>query len=147
MLDILPADILYELSRRISRGAWKPFIFTCKAFLAYNINDIILARANPLLTLLTKFPDVDWTWYDLGKNPNISLQWIVDHPHLPWNWSGISYNRDITLRWLLDNLDNNWQWSGLSTNDSITIEDVIITSELALVFDLSKTRSNLSNST
>jgi hypothetical protein len=74
MLYILPADIIQEISARNPRGAWKSFIFTCKAFLAYNNKAEITAPVNHLLTLLTLFPDKDWSWAGLSQNPNITFQ-------------------------------------------------------------------------
>lgn len=107
------------------------------------------SQFNPLTTLLTKFPDKDWNWSQLSKNPNISINWIVDHPNLStrpcaWDWIGVCSNPNLSMTTLLkfvmpqldivvkqrqekygkDNLVEYW-WSDLSANLGIDVVDIL----------------------
>jgi len=41
---------------------------------------------NLLEYLITKYPNKLWYWYDITKNPNITMEIIEKYPNKPWNW-------------------------------------------------------------
>jgi hypothetical protein len=48
---------------------------------------------NELQKLLIKYPDKPWKWYQVSRNPNITLSFIEKNPDKPWKWSWISFNK------------------------------------------------------
>ena len=51
-----------------------------------------------------------WNWKILSKNPNITIQNIIDNSKLPWDWYCISRRPDITLDYVLENPDLHWYY-------------------------------------
>ena len=45
---------------------------------------------NELIKLLERFPDKNWDWYGLSKNPNVTMEYIEAHPDKKWDWYGLS---------------------------------------------------------
>ena len=52
---------------------------------------------NILEYLIEKYPNKQWDWYYISRNPNITMEIIDKYPYKPWNWYGISKNPNITL--------------------------------------------------
>ena len=52
---------------------------------------------NPLIDLMTKYPDKKWYWDYISQNPNITWEIIEANPDKPWNWECISMNPNITM--------------------------------------------------
>jgi hypothetical protein len=44
------------------------------------------------LSDILNYPEKQWKWYYVSRNPNIKLSDILKHPNLPWHWNGISGN-------------------------------------------------------
>lgn len=109
------------------------------------------SRVNPLITLLTKFPDKDWNWSQLSKNPNISIDWMLSHPpssnsgsKYSWDWINVCSNPNLSMAtlikfvmpqldmvvkqkqklWGKDNVIEYW-WSDLSANLGINIVEIL----------------------
>lgn len=68
----------------------------------------------------------------LGSQANITLQNIKDYPHLFWSKYALSQNPNITLEYILEHPDtpvdilnhNYWVWSDIMTNPNITFQDI-----------------------
>ena len=75
-----------------------------------------------ILHLVNKYPDKPWDWYNISRNPNITMAYILANADKPWDWSGISYNKNITMTDIFNNPDKPWNWSGVSWNPNITID-------------------------
>ena len=43
-------------------------------------------------------PDKDWDWYQISKNPNITMKDILNNSDKHWNWREISMNQNITMK-------------------------------------------------
>ena len=52
---------------------------------------------NELIKLLNTFPDKEWDWYALSRNPNITWNIVEANPNKPWDWDGLSQNLNIYL--------------------------------------------------
>ena len=37
-------------------------------------------------------PDKPWNWYEVSRNPNITMEFIEANPDKPWDWREISRN-------------------------------------------------------
>ena len=70
---------------------------------------------NILLYLLKKYPDKDWSWNYISRNPNITIDIIETHPEIPWNWDWISSNPNITMEFIEKHL-HHISFSNLSQN-------------------------------
>lgn len=83
---------------------------------------------NDLITLITLFPDKEWDWYHISKNPNITWKFIQENPTLPWKWQSISQNPSITFEIIEEDIshctDNgvDWNWYNITRNPNITWE-------------------------
>ena len=71
---------------------------------------------NPLIYLLEKYPDKDWSWFRLSKNPNVTMDFVNSHPDKPWSWYGLSWNPNVTMDYVDSHPDKPWSWWGLSRN-------------------------------
>ena len=59
---------------------------------------------------------IEWDWYDLSQNENISMQDVIENPDLPWEYGGMSSNPNLTIKYVYDNPDNDWDVKALSIN-------------------------------
>lgn len=70
---------------------------------------------NALTFLLNKYPDKNWDWLELSKNPNITKEFIDNNLHLPWDWNlGVSSNRNVDFKFIEKHKDKKWNWLLLS---------------------------------
>ena len=77
---------------------------------------------NILLYLLEKYPDKDWSWNYISRNPNITIDIIETHPDKDWSWNYISCNPNITMEFIEKHPEKPWTWNGISQNPNITME-------------------------
>ena len=49
-----------------------------------------LLNENPLLRLLSKYPDKPWNWNNLSLNPNITIDIFEKYSDKSWNWGFLS---------------------------------------------------------
>ena len=75
-----------------------------------------------LIDIVKSFPDKNWSFKYLSKNPNISFQDIIDNPQFNWDWDEISKNPTVTLSDIINNSDKNWDCESLSGNINIPIK-------------------------
>jgi len=156
ILELLSEDMIYEISTRIPRGAWKSFIFTCRAFYAYNSPAEIAARANHLKTLVYMYPNHPWDWYNMSKNPNLDHEMYAKNMDKQWSrynllgnssfkvdigcLSGkkdisiMSRNKGIEWDTVQDHINEDWNWFDLSRviniNFKILIHQRVLTKKL-----------------
>ena len=38
------------------------------------------------MEFIDSHPDKPWNWYEISRNPNITMEDIDSHPDKPWNW-------------------------------------------------------------
>jgi len=60
---------------------------------------------NHLYILLQLYPDKDWSWYWLSRNPNITWEIVCSDQDKPWDWSGLSENPNISWEIVCSNPD------------------------------------------
>ena len=86
-----------------------------------------------------------WNWEELSKNPNITIEffmqhldlpwdlgvlnktitdWILANPDLPWNWQQISRNPNIPICFVMQNSDKDWDLKELSKNVNLNLHTV-----------------------
>ena len=39
---------------------------------------------------ITSHFDCDWTWEEIQRNSNVTMEFIEAHPEYPWNWKAVS---------------------------------------------------------
>jgi hypothetical protein len=44
---------------------------------------------NELQMLIRWFPDKNWNWIELSRNPNITMGDVIAYPDKPWDWEGL----------------------------------------------------------
>lgn len=84
--------------------------------------------------------DKGWNWYELSKNPGITVEEILIDRDLPWDIDGLSWNKNITEEFIDkftvregEYIDtrvalkrfSSWDWRGISSNLNITLNDVL----------------------
>nr|QFG73646.1 MAG: hypothetical protein [Megaviridae environmental sample] len=67
---------------------------------------------------------IELDWMSLSKNPNITLDSIIQNPQYKWTWEQISLREDLTWSIIYKNLDKPWDWSHISENKIITMDIV-----------------------
>jgi hypothetical protein len=93
-VNIFKRDIYQELC--------KNSVITCDAFLHSPI---------PFIRL----------WENFSYNPNVSVEFALQHKDKSWDWTGIS-RKPITIKQILENPDVTWNYYGISSNSSITMD-------------------------
>ena len=70
------------------------------------------------MKFIRKYPEKNWTFYNISKNPNIKLEDILNNLDLPWDWNFISMNPNITPDIIEKNpkLQRNWNVIELNPN-------------------------------
>ena len=73
--------------------------------------------------LILKYPNKDWNWEGISKNPNISIEFIETYTDKPWCWKyGVSDNPNLTMDFIEKFIDKQWDWVEISENLNITME-------------------------
>lgn len=84
-----------------------------------NSKNSSFSHDNDLIKLLNAFPDESWNWYELSRNPNLTLDYLIDNNQVIWNM--ISYNPNTTWDDMRNN-DSRYNPAGMSSNPNITWE-------------------------
>jgi hypothetical protein len=96
-------------------------------------NDIAKHVPNYLELLLELYPNENWHYGRLSKNPNISWEYIQKHPDKErdltnrdkqWNYTSMIKNKNITFKMIKNNLDLFLVYH-ISKNPNITWDDVL----------------------
>lgn len=78
-------------------------------------------KMNTLLKLLHKFPNKDWDWISISKNPNITEEFVLSHLELPWRWEHL--HSKISIKIIQNNPELQWDYSWIN-NLFLTKEDI-----------------------
>ena len=65
-------------------------------------------------------PEKPWSYWSLGKNPNVTWDTVQANPDLPWVYQALSMNPNITWDIVQANPDKPWDYGWLSCNPNIT---------------------------
>lgn len=99
---------------------------------------------NTLLELIKKYPNENWDWENISRNPNIYLEDVESNPNLNWKFlsmnpnikisdiesnpnfeiSWLSYNPNLTMEYIKEHPDLNWNWKVISSNKNLTMDFV-----------------------
>ena len=44
------------------------------------------------MEIIEKYPDKQWNWKGISRNPNLTMEMIEKNPDKPWDWQLISQN-------------------------------------------------------
>ena len=50
--------------------------------------------------MINQYPNKDWNWYNISRNPGITMQDIIKYPEYPWKWNSVfghSFSWDKSL--------------------------------------------------
>ena len=100
-----------------------------------------------LLKLFEKYKDKNWNKSELSRNPNIPIEYILNHPEINWNYNNVLmhphcnkeyfdiiikkynvnpknyiYNKNLDMNVILENPDVKWDIEYLSQHPKITIK-------------------------
>ena len=94
-MDTLPIEILDEITSVI-KGDFIAWSSTCKTLNGFNTVTERAKHSNHLLTLIKMFPNKDWDYRYLGKNPNITWEIVVGNSQIKWCYYYLTRNPNIT---------------------------------------------------
>lgn len=76
---------------------------------------------NFYINLLFERATINNKWNILSSSPLISLNIIKKYPDKPWDYANIGKRPDLTLDFIENNIDKKWDWKILSSNNIITV--------------------------
>jgi hypothetical protein len=94
-------------------------------------HNTIMTPTNVLIEILEKYPNRNWNWISLSKNPGITYEYIESHPTNPWNFLSMSENPNLTLENIEkiitrhNDIDIDLWWNNISSNINITSDFVM----------------------
>lgn len=97
-------------------------MFTCNMYKKGVKACDIPKKCNSLVKFLESFPNENWSWFHISKNPNITWDYVQKNLDKPWSKKGLSLNPSITWEIIQANPDFGWNFQALSLNPSITWE-------------------------
>ena len=99
---------------------------------------------NMSLKNILKNPDLNWDWFMVSKDENLTMgmirefldkKWdfseiskhiswedIVSNPKISWNWKNVSENPNITMEIIENNPERDWDYENMSENPNLTVE-------------------------
>ena len=102
LFDLLPDDCLAMVFALSDGTTYKSVLFTCARWCGLvrsnaRLHSMKNTMCNHLVTLLNMYPDVSWNWYEISKNPNITLADVREWPDAPasqqcWDWNILAKN-------------------------------------------------------
>jgi len=89
--------------------------------------DWSLLSANGVVKLsdVTANPNKPWSYRQLSRNPNLTIEFVVANPGRSWDWHRISYHNNITLDDVRSHPQLPWSYFGLSKNKTLTFDYVV----------------------
>jgi hypothetical protein len=79
-----------------------------------------MSYTNELLKIYDFYPNKEWNYFELSKNPNITWDLIQNYLDKPWDYSMLSLNPNINWDIIRFNPDKPWDYYYLSKNINIT---------------------------
>ena len=70
-----------------------------------------------LVELIDKYPDKQWDWRSVSRNPCITIECVLRHIHKPWNWHTLSYTIPKHVQALYSHLP----WSRMQYTPHVSI--------------------------
>lgn len=94
---------------------------------------------NLSLKLIKKNIDKPWDWYDVARNYNLNMKFILltKDKYDKQDWYSISYNANITWEDINRHPELPWDWYGVSRNPNLTYEIIIDNPKLQNFYTLS----------
>lgn len=89
------------------------------------------AGDNDLIKLLKIFPNKNWNYEELSRNPNITLKYVMENKNKPWNWRELVKNSGITINDLLSYPEQPWFMDSMLDNPNLTMAYVLDRFELS----------------
>jgi hypothetical protein len=65
-------DLLTELLSNVQNGKTYKNILRLNKYIYKRFTPLKLNYVNQLITLMKLFPDKDWDWFEISRNPNIT---------------------------------------------------------------------------
>jgi len=113
--------IEYVLSHSNHSSKYKPLDW-------YNIS----CNENMLPEFMIKYKDkIKYGWHNLGSNPNLTIDFVLENLSMPWDWKKISENPKITPKMIEKYPDLPWDWVYISQNESIYSDPEFISKHLS----------------
>ncbi len=63
-------------------------------------------------------------WEYISQNPNITMEFIIEHLDKPWNWGLLSENKNINMDFVRKHSNKRWNWDYISVNPIVTMDYV-----------------------
>jgi uncharacterized C2H2 Zn-finger protein len=80
---------------------------------------------NLLWTLIKKYPNEGWDWYQVCRNPNTTIPIFEEQNKLDvLGFTIFSENPNVTMDYVKENINERWDWLALSGNSSIKMRDM-----------------------
>jgi hypothetical protein len=86
-------------------------------------DEYIQWKGNLPMHLLNTIRDAQWSYRELSKNPNITLDFIEANIEKNWDWNLLSDNPHLTISFIQKHKDRKWNWFALSKNKAIKKKD------------------------
>jgi len=109
-LSVYPRLIWSTINQTLTALPWNIELMSSAVFVTWKI--------------VTENPQINWSPYWLGLNPNITLDIVLNNPSIDWNPISISMNPNITWEIVKNNPTYPWNYWGLSTNENIDMTHV-----------------------
>jgi len=78
------------------------------------------------IDIILNNPMADWAWRDLSANLSIKLDDILANQQLPWISKTVSNRSDLTLEYLFEHYrDYPWTWHDMKILRYLTLEDIL----------------------
>jgi hypothetical protein len=111
--------VLKRIAGFLCKRDYLSLLLTCKQAeqdLTETTKERKRTEKNHLLYLLKNYPNKQWEWYGLGRNPNISMEYIGAHLDKHWDWESVSQNPNLTPEFVEAHIDKPWDWFRMSHN-------------------------------
>src|SRR5207253_1887784 len=63
-----------------------------------------------------------WNWDYIFRNPNLNIDFVLNHKEEKFCWTDISMNPGIKMKDIENNLNLPWEWNFIFYNPNITLE-------------------------
>ena len=92
----------------------------------------ISCNENMLPEFVVKYKDkIKYGWKNLGSNPNLSIDFVLNNISMSWDWKKISENPKMTPKIIEKYHDLPWDWGCISKNESIFSDPLFISKHLS----------------